>query len=194
MKLRTALIATAATAAILTACGSNDQKPTDAGKSLSTAAGTVTPTNAPTPPVTTHSPEPDLFNVKFGAPYKLRYIDTYNSDMTPVFVEYTVTVAAPVAVYGLLGTPHGQYISFTVTIKAASEGLTTNPMNFYVRDSTGVHHNGGSTGEETLPSSTLHTGETSTGTIIADVPAPHGVLAYDPTRAGQGGSLVEWPF
>jgi hypothetical protein len=105
-----------------------------------------------------------------------------------------VTVTAPIVVTGLLGTPHGKYISFNVTIKATSEGISTNPMYFYVRDPAGVHHNGGSTGEETLQSTGMHAGETLSGTIIADVPSMHGTLVYDPIRVGTGGSLVEWPF
>jgi hypothetical protein len=67
-------------------------------------------------------------------------------------------------------------------------------MYFYVRDPAGAHHSAGSTGEETLPASNLHADETTTGTIIADVPALRGTLALDPPRAGSGGSLVEWPF
>jgi hypothetical protein len=195
MKLRLTLIVTVASAAVLAAgCGGNNPEPTNAGNALGSGVGQPTPTNAPTPPVTTHSPEPDPLHARFGQPYKLHYIDTYNPDMTPVFAGYTVAVTPPVVITGLLGTPHGQYISFTVTIKATSEGISTNPMYFYVRDSAGVHHNGGSTGEETLQSTTMHAGETLSGTIIADVPALRGTLALDPPRAGSGGSLVEWPF
>jgi hypothetical protein len=134
-----------------------------------------------------------VFNAKFGQPYDVS-LPTFTGGTEGPPDTYTVTVTAPVVAHGLLGTPHGQYISFTVTIKATSEGISTNPMYFYVRDAAGTHHNAGSTGEETLSSNTMHTGESLTGTIIADVPTPHGVLAYDPIRGGPGGSLVEWPF
>jgi len=186
MNPRTVLIA-AMSAAVLTACGATQTgsaKPASSDSFVQPGPGTASAS----------APSNVVLNAQFGQPYAVS-IPTYSNGAEGPPDTYTVTVAAPtVYLSSISKTTYSHFLSFKVTLKATSEGVSTNPLYFYVRGADGQHYKGGSTGEDTLGSAAMHTGQTYSGTVIVDVPTLHGVLAYDPIQPGAGGSLVEWPF
>lgn len=156
------------------------------------AASPSTTSTAPT------NPSNAVLNAKFGVPYALHYIHEYNSDMTSVYADYSLTVNAPTTTTGALSQygskpTHGHYVVFRAAVATGQSSVTYNVMDFSVRNAANEKTTCG-TGEDTLGSGTLHAGQTAAGTVICDVGATNGTLVFDPSRPDYTGSLVEWPF
>jgi hypothetical protein len=86
----------------------------------------------------------------------------------------------------------GQFVSFSVTEKAITNGVDYNLFEYYVRGPDGAHYNPGTIGtkDPAFNSGTLHAGEPVKGYVSFDAPA-HGTLVYSQPFSA---SVVEWKF
>lgn len=144
-------------------------------------------TGVPLAPPPTEQPKQD-YNATFGVPYQ---VTGTNYDDTPYGA--TFTVGAPTLDYsffdGMEKPKAGQYVSFSVHLKAATDGFDYNQFDWYVRGANGEHYDPASMKEPQLHSGTAHIGEQVTGYITFDAPR-HGTLVYAPGSE----SVREWPF
>ena len=162
-------------------------------------AGSGAGARAGLPPMTTETPtsqapKPPVHNYdsKFGVPYVITKTDPLGDD-APTSATYTVS--APTLSYGDddYTTPkHGQYVTFSVTITAATDGVDYNSYMWEARDATGAHYNTAVFGPEpTFDSGTLHAGEKVRGNLTFDMPT-HGTLAF--SASAFGAATSEWKF
>ncbi len=149
------------------------------------------PYDVPTPdPTPTPTPEPKReYAAKFGVPYEVSGTDS----TTDAPISATYTIASPVhdASFfdGMEQPKAGQFVSFSVALVAATDGVDYNEWNWYVRTGNGSHVDPASWKDPSLGSGTAHAGEKVTGYVTFDAPV-HGTLVYAPS----GEAIGEWPY
>jgi hypothetical protein len=97
---------------------------------------------------------------------------------------------------------HGYYMTAHVHVAVRSgftEGFEVNPMDFHGKIGTAQFDQGNGNSMPNAPGNnrnlfptTVAAGKTMDGTIVFDVPAPHGFIVYAPNFDGQ--PLAEWRY
>jgi hypothetical protein len=169
--------------------------PAKAASSSDTTAFNI-PTDIPPAPVTypPDTPTPTQthnYAAKFGVPYDVT--GTAQDGVTPISAEYTISAPVLDASFfdGYSLPKSGQFVSFSVRVKAATNGFDYNEWDFYVRGANGAHYDPTSGKDPTFSAGTAHKGELVTGYITFDAPR-HGTLVYAPNFSGE--AIGEWVF
>jgi hypothetical protein len=168
-------------------------------KATSSASSSIAfniPTDIPPAPVSypPDTPTPSQtrnYAAKFGVPYDVS--GTGPDGVTPISAEFTVS--APVldaSFYDGYSKPKlGQFVSFSLRLKSATNGFDYNEWDWYVRGANGAHYDPAAGKDPALTAGTAHKGELVTGYVSFDAPR-HGTLVYSPNFSGE--SIGEWVF
>jgi hypothetical protein len=156
-----------------------------------------------TAPVSTHSgaansPSP-------SGPVELRLGDQApitqdGADAATVVISRRVISSQPADAYSD-GPQNGYFVAVHIKVNTAasvSDGFDINPLDFYALSGRAHYDEGGGNAFEgprsgaELNASTLNAGETASGWLLFDLPAPHGKIVYAPNLDGP--PLAYWKF
>jgi hypothetical protein len=170
--------------------------PSDAVEAPTATSGTA---SVPAPPSSESSTPPANTpeTLKIGQAATITIDGTEAASLTIASVQESTR---PADEYGS-APQHGYFLTVQVRAMALPSyrnGFDIGPMDFYalLRSSHFEEGNGNALdapgADRELDYATLNAGESSSGTLVFDVPAPHGKIAYSPVF--EGGPIGYWTF
>lgn len=97
---------------------------------------------------------------------------------------------------------NGYFVTVKVKVKILpgyTQGFDINPLDFYATvngthydEANGTSLTGAPGSDSQIDATTLNAGESSSGTLVFDLPGTHGKIAYSPNL--EGGPLAYWKF